>query len=217
MTIDRSRCLIGFVAALFVASAAGGAFVSAAIPKKDTWYTQHYMIMQDFERKLYRDLSDAGRQGFQELFWAHRTAEARGKFTARMDYIMKNFKPENRNQPWNTDRGRVYILNGAPASVDYDQNVSFNAQFVMPGQTSDQASRSGEDLGANRAEIWIYPYDQFFIKYTFAFVQPSQWKITQTSGNRYMGELETFNRKVTFGVVDEAAYKQALDGLERRK
>ncbi|MGZ5425348.1 MAG: hypothetical protein ACXWH4_12390, partial [Candidatus Aminicenantales bacterium] len=59
--------------------------------------------------------------------------------------------------------------------------------------------------------------DQYFIKYTFAFVQPSQWRITQTTGNRYLGELETFNKKVTFGLVDEAAYKQSLEGLAKNK
>jgi GWxTD domain-containing protein len=216
MKKDRTWCLVGVLGMFLLTIVAAGARVSAAIPKKDIWYTQHYTIMQNFERKLYRDLSAEGRQGFQELFWAHRTAEARGKFQVRMDYVMKNFKPENRNQPWNTDRGRVYLLNGAPASVDYDQNVSFNAQFLMPGQTSDQPGRSSEDLGANRAEIWVYPYDQYFIKYTFAFIQPNQWRITQATGNRYLGELENFNKTATFGIVDEAAYKQALDRLAKK-
>lgn len=217
MKIVRAWSLIGILGTFLLALVPAGARVSAAIPRKDAWYTQHYMIMQDYERKLYRDLSEEGRKGFQELFWAARTSEARGKFLARMDYIGKNFKPENRKQPWNTDRGRVYLLNGAPASVDYDQNVSFNTQFLMPGQSSDQPGRSTEDVGGNRAEIWIYPYGQYFIKYTFAFVQPNQWKITQTTGSRYLGDFETFNKTVTFGVVDEAAYKEALDKLARNK
>ncbi len=215
MKKDRTWRFVVILAAALPAFAAAGARASAAIPKKDTWYTQHYVIMQDFERKLYRDLSEEGRQGFRDLFWAARTAEARGKFQARMDFVEKNYKPENRKQPWNTDRGRTYLLNGAPASIDYDQNINFST--LLPGQMSDGASRSSEDLGANRAETWIYPYDQFFIKYTFAFVQPSQWRITQTTGSRYLGELETFNKTVTFGIVDEAAYKAALDKLDRRK
>jgi GWxTD domain-containing protein len=216
MKKDRTWCLAGVLGMFLLTIAASAARVSAAIPKKDTWYTQHYMIMQDFERKLYRDLSEEGRTGFRELFWASRTSEAKGKFLARMDYVEKNFKPENRKQPWNTDRGRIYLLNGAPASVDYDQNVSFNSA-MLPGQVSDGASRSSEDLGANRAEIWVYPYDQYFIKYTFAFIQPNQWRITQTTGSRYLGELETFNKTVTFGIVDEAAYQEALDKLDRKK
>lgn len=216
MKNDRTWRRLVALAAVLPAFAAAGARVSAAIPKKDTWYTQHYVIMQDFERKLYRGLSEEGRQGFRELFWASRTAEARGKFLDRMEYVGKNFKPENRNQPWNTDRGRVYLLNGAPASVDYDQNVSFNTA-MLPGQVASGASRSSEDLGANRAEIWVYPYDQYFIKYTFAFIQPNQWRITQTTGNRYLGDLETFNKTVTFGIVDEAAYKEALGKLDRKR
>jgi len=205
--------VLGTVLVLIVGVAAA---VAAGIPKKDVWYTQHYFIMQDFERKLYKDLSEEGRKGFQALFWTVRTPEARAKFEARMDFINKNYKPENRSQPWNTDRGRVYLLNGSPASIDYDQNTSW-AMTALPGSGSVATDRSNEDLGANRAEIWVYPYEQFFIKYTFAFVQPNQWRITQTTGNRYLGELENYNKNVTFGITDEAAYKQALDGLAKKK
>ena len=191
------------------------ASVSAALPKKDVWYTQHYIIMQDFERKLYRDLSADGRKGFQDLFWEARTPEARGKFKVRLDFVIKNFWKENSKQPWNTDRGRTYLLNGPPASIDYDQNVNFG--MLLPGQVADNASRSTEDVGGNRAEVWVYAYDQYFIQYTFAFIQPSQWRRTQTTGSRYLGELETFNKTVTFGIVDEAAYKQSLSGLALKK
>lgn len=189
---------------------------SAAIPKKDIWYTQHYVIMQDFERKLYRDLSEEGRKGFQPLFWAARTSDARAKFLARMEFVTKNYQTENKKQPWNTDRGRVYLLNGPPASIDYDQNINF-ATFMLPGQVADQTSRSNEDVGGNRAELWMYPHDAFFIKYTFYFVQPNQWRITQTTGSHYLGELENFNKTVTFGIVDEAKYKQDLALLDKKK
>ncbi len=214
--MNTSRSWRGFFAlgAVLFSILTFAARASAALPK-DAWYTQHYMIMQDFERKLYRDLSAEGRKGFQDLFWAARTSDARAKFQARLDYVTKNYWKENSKQPWNTDRGRTYLLNGPPASIDYDQNVSFATP--MPGQISDNAGRSGEDLGANRGEIWIYPYDKYFINYTFAFVQPSQWRITQTTGSRYLGEFETYNKTVTFGIVDEAAYKQALDGLAKKK
>ncbi len=217
--MKRNPIRTRFVAAAAVLALVCGlaTVLTAAIPKKDVWYTQHYFIMQDFERKAYKDLSEEGRKGFQDLFWSVRTSEQKAKFQSRMDFVNLNFKQENRAQPWNTDRGRIYLLNGAPASVDYDQNVSFNTQFVPPGMTSDQQSRSAEDVGGNRAEIWVYSYDKYFIKYTFAFIQPSQWRITQTTGNRYLGELETYNRTATFGVKDEAAYKQALDGLAKKK
>jgi GWxTD domain-containing protein len=195
---------------------AAAASLSAGIPRSDVWYTQHYVIMQDFERKLYRDLSDEGRKGFQQLFWAARTSDARAKFLARMEFVSKNYMTENKKQPWNTDRGRVYLLNGPPASIDYDQNISF-AGTVLPGQVADQTSRSNEDVGGNRAELWMYPYDSFFIRYTFYFIQPNQWRITQTTGSHYLGDLEKFNKTVTFGIVDEAKYKQDLALLDKKK
>jgi GWxTD domain-containing protein len=187
-----------------------------AIPKKDAWYTQHYIIMQDFERKAYRTLSADGRKAFQEVFWAARTSEARAKFGARLEYVKKNFWKENTRQPWNTDRSRVYLLNGSPASIDVDQNVDF-ASVMLPSQTVQATSRSNEDVGANRAEVWIYPYDKYFIKYTFVFVQPYQWKITQLTGNRYLGEFESYNKNVTFGIVDLERYRQDLAALEKKK
>lgn len=216
--MKRTEIRSRLVAAAAVLMLVGGltTVLTAAIPKKDVWYTQHYFIMQDFERKAYKDLSEEGRKAFQDLFWSARTPEAKAKFQARMDYINLNFKQENRSQPWNTDRGRVYILNGAPASVDFDQNTSW-AMTALPGQSAASGDRTNEDVGANRAEIWVYSYDKYFIKYTFAFVQPNQWRITQTTGNRYLGELETYNRTTTFGVQDEAAYKQALDELAKKK
>jgi GWxTD domain-containing protein len=212
----RTEWGLGVLGAMILSVLAGAAAATAAIPKKDVWYTQHYMIMQDFERKLYRDLSEEGRKGFQDLFWAARTAEARVKYKARMEFVVKNYKTENRNQPWNTDRGRTYLLNGPPASIDYDQRVDLASIGGLTGPVRDVAS-SNEDVGANRAEVWVYPYDQFFIKYTFYFVQPSQWRITQTTGSRYLGELENFNKKVTFGAVDEAKYKADLALLDKKK
>jgi GWxTD domain-containing protein len=214
ITRRRSSQALG---AIFLVLFGTATAFAAAIPKKDIWYTQHYPIMQDFERKLYKDLSEAGRKGFQDLFWTARAPEARAKFEARLDFVMKNFKQENRNQPWNTDRGRVYLLNGSPASIDYDQNTSWAMTALPGGGGASGTDRSNEDVGANRAEIWIYSYDKYFIKYTFAFVQPSQWRITQTTGSRYLGELEDFNKTVTFGVTDKAAYEQALDGLDKKK
>jgi len=208
----RNLCAAGLILFSLPAVAAS---LGAALPKNDTWYTQHYVIMRDFERKLYRDLSEEGRKAFQDLFWDNRTAEARGKFETRLAFVIQNYRKENSKQPWNTDRGRTYLLNGSPASIDYDQNVNFGT--LMPGQVADSASRSAEDVGGTRAEVWVYSYDKYFIRYTFAFVQPSQWRITQTTGNRYLGELETFNKSVTFGVVDDEAYKRTLDGLGRKK
>lgn len=214
--VFRSRLLLALGAILIwvcpLTLGAGG------IPKKDVWYSQHYIIMQDFERKLYRDLTEEGRKAFQQVFWEARTSEARAKFQTRLEFVTKNYWQENKQQPWNTDRARTYLLNGSPASIDYDQNVSFQT-MVLPGQVADTTSRSNEDIGANRAEVWTYPYDQYFIKYTFVYVNPNQWRVTGSaqSGGRYLGEFETFNKTVTFGIVEVEKYKQDLALLDKTK
>jgi GWxTD domain-containing protein len=186
----------------------------SAIPKKDAWYTQHYIIMQDFERKAYRTLSVDGRKVFQELFWAVRTQDARAIYRARLEYVKKNFWKENNQQPWNTDRSRVYLLNGSPVSIDVDQNASWAG--ALPGQMAAATDRSNEDVGANRGEAWTYSYNRYFVKYNFIFVQPSQWKVVN-AGDRYRGELEDYSKNVTFGITDLEKYKQDLAALDKKK
>jgi hypothetical protein len=70
------RSFLNFRAALVsaLALAAGGVITT---PAKDAWFTQHNIIMQDFERAAYRTLSADGKQAFQELFRAVRTQDAR--------------------------------------------------------------------------------------------------------------------------------------------
>lgn len=192
----------------------------SAIPRNDTWYTQHYIIMQDFERTAYRNLSPAGRLAFQELFWQSRSPEAKATFAARLEYVKKNLWKENSRQPWNTDRGRTYLLNGNPVSIDYDQNNDWGS-LAIPGQMSGTGAtnRNTEDVSANRAEIWTYPFQENFIKYVFVFVQPSQWRMiqAQVAGNRYRGDLETHGRAVVFGVQDVEQYKDRIGALEKKK
>lgn len=202
----------------FLALADPGA---AAIPKKDAWYTQHYIIMQEFERKAYRSATVEARKLFQELFWAARTTEAKAKFDARLDYVMKNFWKENSRQPWNTDRARTYLLNGSPAAIDIDQNASW-AMTALPSNMSGAAGgtdRSNEDVGANRGEIWTYSFDRYFVKYGFVFVQPNSWKpaTPPAAMTQYREMLEDFNRGQTFGVVDLEKYKRALTELQKMK
>jgi GWxTD domain-containing protein len=189
------------------------------IPTKDVWFTQHYIIMQDFERNAYRTLSDAGRLGFQELFWKYRTAQAKEMYQGRLEYVKKNFWKENSSQPWNTDRSRVFLLNGSPVAIDYDQNVSWGS-VNLPGQAGAAGTdRSNEDVQANRAEIWTYQFRQSFVKYAFVFVTPNSWKTTAmpASGNQYRGELEDSSRNVDFGISDLTAYQQELAVLEKKK
>ncbi len=192
-------------------------------PSKDPWFAQHYYIMQDFERTAYKNLSPAARLEFQKLFWEARSPVSKQEFDQRMRYIADNFKKENSRQPWNTDRARVYLLNGKPAEIDIRQNDSWTIQNV--GQQSGVSQvvgtqdRSGEDVGGNYAEIWTYPFGQYYITYVFTFSRPNSWKINTTAfqGNRYLGQLELRNKIETFSIIDEAQYKEKLEALKALK
>lgn len=209
----RTRVLIA-AGVLFASALALAPRGFGAIPRKDTWYTQHYIIMQDFERKAYRDMSVEARKSFQEIFWASRTSDARAAFAARLEYVKKTFWQENKKQPWNNDRARVYLLNGNPVSIDVDQNNSWGT-VGLPNDFRQPTDRTNEDVAANRAEIWTYNFDKYFIQYVFVYRQPNQWRIQQVqgSGSRYLGDLEEYNRTVTFGVVDPDQYQKDIDAL----
>lgn len=213
---------VGITLVSVLALLALAAPATSGIPKKDTWYTQHYFIMQDFERKAYRALSVENRKLFQDLFWAGRTAEAKAKFQARLEYVIKNYWQENSKQPWNTDRARIYLLNGSPVSIDYDQNNSWSLTALpssMTGASSTGTDRTNEDVAANRAEVWTYQFDRYLIKYGFVFVTPNSWKVapSQATGTQYREQLEDYSRTQTFGVVDPVKYRQALDELLKLK
>lgn len=187
------------------------------MPSKDVWYTQQYPIMQDFERAAYRTLSEAGKKEFQDLFWAAREPRSRAIFQDRLSYVLNAFKRENSSQPWNTDRARIYLLNGPPASIDVDQNTSWGAQIGQPATGA--VSRSNEDVGANRAEVWTYSFRKQYIKYAFTFAPPNEWKMSPAvvSGSAFVGELEEYNKTVTFGIRDLEGYRQSLEALEKKK
>ncbi len=191
------------------------------MPTRDAWYTQHYPLMQDYERNLYRTLSEAGRLGFQELFWTSRYPDAIKLFQERLDFIVKAYKRENARQPWNTDRGRIYILNGPPAAVDIDQNTDWGAQVTQGGAATGAwaVDRSNEDVQAFRTEIWTYSVRSQYAKYVFVFRAPNEWKLSAAAveGNQFISLLENYNKTVTFGPRDEAEYRKALDALEKKK
>jgi len=219
MNVRIDKSIAGLLAAALFAVLGFAACGISLMPTKDAWFTQHYIIMQDFERDAYRTLSPAGRLGFQDLFWKYRSAQSRAEFEARLEYVKKNYWKENSQQPWNTDRSRTYLLNGSPANIDIDQNNSWPT-LGMPASAMVTTNRENEDVAANRAEVWTYSYEKYLIQYIFAFVQPYQWKriqTTTTEGNRYLGEMETYNKTVTFGIGNIQAYKQALSGLEKTK
>ncbi|HPW17571.1 MAG TPA: GWxTD domain-containing protein [Candidatus Aminicenantes bacterium] len=185
------------------------------IPTKDAWFTQHYPIMQDFERDLYRALAAPAKAEFQRLFWAARDPRSLEVFRERMSYVLSAFKRENSRQPWNTDRGRVYLLNGPPAAIDIDQNTDWGMRLGQ-AQTGG-VSRSNEDVQANRAEVWTYSFRKQYVKYAFAFVAPNEWRMAPAfEGSRFVGELEEQSRTLTFGILDEAGYRHELEALAKK-
>ncbi|MFO7733955.1 MAG: GWxTD domain-containing protein [Candidatus Aminicenantes bacterium] len=216
---DRHRGIrggaVGLLAAL-LAGIAGTAGCSAGLmPTRDAWYTQHYYLMQRYEQETYKKLSDAAKPQFQALFWEARSPEAKKLFDSRMEFILKTFAKENSNQPWNTDRARVYLLNGSPANIDYKQNTGWAMQTGGGGGTGAAAvERSGEDVNAMTSEVWTFPSKDHIIEYTFSFVRPNEWRLQiRPDQNRYLGEFELDNRQKVFGPLNPDEYRAKLEAL----
>jgi GWxTD domain-containing protein len=193
-----------------------------SLPSKDSWYAKHYFIMQDLERDTYKHLTAEGRLEFQKLFWETRHQIAKEQFDARIAYIERVYKTENHSQPWNTDRARVYLLNGPPASIDYRQNTDWVMTMQQgTGRSGGQDinERTNEDIQANTAEIWVYPYDKYFVYYIFTFTSPNSWKLSPSTfqNNQYLQALEQLNKDLTYGIIDKEAYKTKLEALPHKK
>jgi len=191
-----------------------------ALPSKDSWYAQHYFLMQDFERNIYRGLTDNGRLEFQKVFWAERPAAAKAEFDRRVAYCEENFRRENSKQPWNTDRGRVFLLNGKPASVEYSQNDNWGMQTPAGAGATGAAgvnARSGEDIQATTLEMWSYPYEQYLVAYAFSFQPPNKYRaVTATTGGgaRFVGELEMKRRPPFWAPKDPPGYARKREELK---
>jgi len=186
-----------------------------ALPKKDVWYAQHYFLMQDYERQAYKSLSANGKREFQKLYWEARSPAAKEEFDLRMAYIMPKFKSENSAQPWNTDRARIYLLNGRPADIAWSQDTGNNAA-VRFNQVSDSV---GENIEGMTREVWTYPFGPQLVKYRFSSSPQNKWVQVQppASEGRYFQALELRSRNETWGPNDEEAYKARLDELKAIK
>ncbi len=188
------------------------------MPSKDPWYAQHFFIMQDFEREIYRSLSPTGRIEFQKIFWEERPQTAKEEFDRRMEFIYQNYKRENFKQPWNTDRARVYLLNGPPAMIESHVNDNWSMQVRQAvGRTATAIeTRTDEDIAATTLEVWAYNFEDQVVYYSFLFEPPNKWRQAElrVGGYRYMGALELKNKVETFGVKDESAYRQKLQKLQ---
>jgi len=183
-------------------------------PSQDAWYIQHYIVMQNFERDVYAKLSAEAKVQFQNRFWAFRSRAAKGEFETRLSYTMTAFKKENSQQPWNTDRARIYILNGSPASIDYKQNDAW-ADGVVPDSRF-QPDTNNEDIGARMGEVWTYTYGKFLVSYVFTFRKPAEWRLVdQMRGNQFRDELEARSREEDYGISDPEVYKAELEKLKK--
>lgn len=206
------------IVGLFALGTAAG--IADALPRKDTWYTMHYFLLQDYERKAYKGLSANGKLAFQKLYWESRSPAAKEEFDRRMAYIEPTFKNENSAQPWNTDRARIYLLNGPPAGVDQRPNDNWTIQRLPPGASSGTSrDRSGEDIQGSTLEIWSYPYERHVCEYAFIFEPPNKWVQVQisASGGRYIQGLENRSRTQMWGPMDEDAYRAGLQALKSVK
>lgn len=205
----RKVAALGFIV-LFL----GGCGINL-VPSKDDWYAKHYYIMQDFEWKLYKELSPTARLEFQKMFWEVRTPEAKAEFDKRVEYCMKAYKKENSRQPFNVDKAHVFLLNGAPVQIEYAQNTNWTMQGAV-----EASDRSGEDVAANTAEVWTYRYGQWLVKYVFTFRPPNEWKLVSQSAvgdSRYLGQFELENKNDLYGIKDLDEYKQKLEALKAIK
>jgi GWxTD domain-containing protein len=207
-------------AVLAMGAFALGACALSLAPSGDSWYAQHYFIMQKYEQDLYKGLTPNGRLEFQKLFWDARSELEKKDFQTRMAYIEQQFRKENSAQPWNTDRARVYLLAGPPASIEYRQNDNWVTQIAQGAGAAGVNDRSGEDIQATTYEVWTYPFGQYFVYYSFAFQPPNKWKaaaMASSGGSRVFGQFEIQNKVEYWGPGDIEGYKAKLEALKTVK
>lgn len=191
------------------------------MPSKDPWYAQHYIIMQGFEWDTYKALSPAAKAQFQELFWKVRDPQARQIFESRLKVATESFKKESSSNPWNTDRGRIFLLHGKPAELRYVEDTSMGGRMIsseVQERIQENVNRSREDIAARMSEVWVYPFKGYMVNYQFDFRQPRQWKLsTNMSESAYRDEFELYSRTVTYRIIDVEKYKQQLEELKKIK
>ncbi|MGQ9618330.1 MAG: GWxTD domain-containing protein [Candidatus Aminicenantia bacterium] len=192
-------------------------FVCCAInqlPKKDEWFGVHYVIMQDWERKLYKELSEKGRQEFKGIFWEERSQEVRDDFLKKIELAKKLFKDENYLQPWNTDRARILLLNGPPVHVEFVESDN----WYEPNTSGVFRDQEYEDIQSRMYEIWMYQFGKYMIEYRFKFYPPKEWRLDPSVyRHNYTVEFEKANRDITYGVLDKDYYQKRLMELKKLK
>jgi len=111
--------------ALFIMVSCGGKkkIELDASPDYDEFFEKTRLIMLREEIKIYKHLPDKeAREAFIKEFWEKRDPnpetpenEAKIEFDRRIEFINRWFsEATSRNQGWESDRGRVYLLLGEP-------------------------------------------------------------------------------------------------------
>lgn len=122
-----------FVAGLFTAVPAGAQEELsekeriAALPEPwRVWYEEEVpYLITDREKRVFLNLtSETQRDAFADAFWRKRDHnpstpenEFRTEHYERLDYVNNWFGRSTFREGWQTDRGRYYILLGAPRSI----------------------------------------------------------------------------------------------------
>ena len=181
------------------------------LPPRDAWLARHFVIMEDFEKTAYTGLRPEGKGRFQTLFWEVRDPGAQDIFEERMALISKAFRRENSARPWDTDRGRIYLLNGPPLEIIYGESLKTVSAPVS-------ADAFEEAVDGISMESWLYLFENVFIVYRFFFRPPNEWRIGPgTYNDVLLRDLEARSREEFFGIPDIETYRIELEHLAAEK
>lgn len=90
---------------------------ASALAADSGWFVLTSPAMTAQERKAYRSLgNDREREAFERSFWAGKSI-TEAQYLERVAYADVNFGSGVQGSGPNTDQGRIYIANGAPAST----------------------------------------------------------------------------------------------------
>jgi GWxTD domain-containing protein len=152
---------------LIIVAILGFTLVSCTSPRKkiesepysDDFYEKTRLIMLKSEVQLYKHLPDqAAREDFIEEFWKKRDPtpvteenENRMEFERRIEYVDQFFREKvGSGRGWETDRGKIYVLLGAP-----------DERTTAQGNTRDRFGQLKRVL----KEIWVYNNFRLYLEF----------------------------------------------------
>jgi len=111
-----------------------------------------------------------------EYFWKIRRPGLEEVFFSRLNYAGIHF---GRLNPWQSYRGRVFLLLGPPMMIHYYRNGMETIESGVP--------ESGDTM------VWYYYERGLQASYWFYFVPPDDWRLS-LSGIRSMGNQQLLER-----------------------